>query len=279
MPCDPHIFKNVPLFSLLDDDELAVLATQVEERRFTPRQRIYKLGDPAHSAYVIVSGVVKVTTIDEDQQEVDVDEPGPGEFFGFASMLDQTPHQTSAVAVDEAVCIEVDRHDLAELFRLKPASAMDLLATLGRQFHSAQRLIRVRAHRNPNEVIEEESTVGERIADKVAGFGGSWTFILTFLAGLVVYCIVNTVIGKRAWDPYPFILLNLILSMMAALQAPIIMMSQNRADEKDRVRGELDYAVNRRAEAEIQQLSRKLWQMHDKLDDVAELLRGQLRSR
>ena len=105
--------------------------------------------------------------------------------------------------------------------------------------------------RNPNEVIEKDATFGERIADKVAGFGGSWTFIITFLSGLVAYAAISLVMGRRSWDPYPFILLNLFLSMLAAIQAPVIMMSQNRQDTKDRLRGELDYDVNRRAESEI----------------------------
>jgi uncharacterized membrane protein len=273
MPCDPEILKNVSLFALLDEEELAVLAAQVEQQRFAPRQRIYKLGDPASRAYVVVSGLVKVTTIDDDQQEVDVDEPGPGDFFGFASMLDQTPHQTTAVALEETHCIEVDRNDIEELIRRKPLAGMDLLATQGRQFHATHRLVRVRAHRNPNDLIESEATFGERIADAVAGFGGSWTFILSFLFLLAVYTSINISLGRRAWDAYPFILLNLFLSMLAAFQAPIIMMSQNRTDAKDRLRGELDYAVNRRAEMEIQQLSRKLHVLSEKLDDVEELLR------
>jgi CRP/FNR family cyclic AMP-dependent transcriptional regulator len=116
-------------------------------------------------------------------------------------------------------------------------------------------------------------TFGERIADKVAGFGGSWTFIIMFGVAIVVYSAINAVLGKSAWDPYPFILLNLILSMLAAIQAPVIMMSQNRQDTKDRLRGELDYDVNRRAESEIQGLSRKLNLLVDKVDDVEEMLR------
>jgi CRP/FNR family transcriptional regulator, cyclic AMP receptor protein len=274
MSCEPSLLRDVPLFALLDDEELAVLAAQVEQQKFSPRQRIYKLNDPAARAYVVVSGSVKVTTLDDDQQEVEVDEPGPGEFFGFASMLDQTPHQTTAVALDETVCIEVDRQDISELLQRKPMAGMDLLATLGRQFHAAHKLIRVRSQRNPNEVIEAESTVGERIADMVAGFGGSWKFIISFLVVLILYSAVNTVLGKRAWDPYPFILLNLFLSMLAALQAPVIMMSQNRQDAKDRLRSELDFDVNRRAETEIQQLSRKLHILSEKLEDVEDLIRG-----
>ena len=110
----------------------------------------------------------------------------------------------------------------------------------------------------------------------VAGFGGSWTFIITFLMILVVYSTANVVLGRSAWDPYPFILLNLFLSMLAALQAPVIMMSQNRQDTKDRLRGELDYDVNRRAEAEVQGLSRKVNQLAEKIDDIEEMLRGKI---
>ncbi len=133
--------------------------------------------------------------------------------------------------------------------------------------------MRLRAGRNPNEVIEEQATLGERIADSVARFGGSWTFIISFGIVLLIYTGINIALSKRAWDPYPFILLNLFLSMLAAIQAPVIMMSQNRQDTKDRLRGELDYEVNRRAESEIQALSRKLNLLDEKIDDVGNLLR------
>jgi CRP/FNR family cyclic AMP-dependent transcriptional regulator len=271
--CDLEILRQVPFFALLDDEEMAVLASQVDLTRFTPRQRIYRIGDPGGRAYVLVSGAVRVTTVDDDQQDVIVDEPAMGEFFGFASMLDASPHQTNAVAVDETVCVEVDRGDIETLIQRRPHAAMDMLTVLGRQIHAAQQLVRVRAARNPNEIIEEQMTFGERVADVVAGFGGSWTFIITFLSGLAVYAAINVVLGRRAWDPYPFILLNLMLSMLAALQAPVIMMSQNRQDTKDRLRGELDFAVNRRAEAEVQALSRKLNAVIDKIDDLDETLR------
>ena len=273
MPCTPEVLKNVPLFALLDDEETAVLASQVELRTFATRQRIYKMDDPGGQAYVLVSGKVRVTTVDEDHQEVVVDEPQPGEFFGFASMLDQTSHQTSAIALEESLCIEVDRHDIAVLLQRKPLAGMDMLAVLGRQFHAAQQLVRIRAMRNPNEVIEERVTFGEHIADVVAQFGGSWAFIISFGVVLTIYTMTNVALRNAAWDPYPFILLNLFLSMLAAIQAPVIMMSQNRQDKKDRLRGELDYDVNRRAEAEIQGLSQKLNLLGDKLGDMEELLR------
>jgi uncharacterized membrane protein len=274
MSCDPEALRHVPLFALLDEEETAVLAAQVELKRFSPRQRIYKIGDATGQAYVMVSGRVRVTTLDEDHQEVVIDEPAHGEFFGFASMLERTPHQTNAIALEESECIEVDRNDIAVLLQRKPMAGIDMLTVLGKQFHAAQQLVRVRASRNANEVIEGATTLGQRIADKVAGFGGSWTFILTFLTVLVIYTLVNIVLGRSAWDPYPFILLNLFLSMLAAIQAPVIMMSQNRQDTKDRVRSELDFDVNRRAESEIQGLARKLNLLGDKINDVEDLLRA-----
>jgi uncharacterized membrane protein len=276
MSCNPSILRQVPLFALLDEDETAVLAKEVEVKNFAPRQRIYKMGDQGGKAYVMVSGSVRITTVDEDNQEVVVDQPAHGEFFGFASMLEQTPHQTTAVAQEETVCLEVDRHDIEILLHRKPMAGMDMLAVLGKQFHGSQKLIRVRAARNPNQVIEEEETLGERVADRVASFGGSWTFILSFVLVLVSYSITSTLAGRRSWDPYPFILLNLFLSMLAAIQAPIIMMSQNRQDKKDRLRSELDFEVNRRAEAEIQGLARKMNLLGEKIEDVEELLRKKL---
>jgi len=249
----------------------------VELKKFAARQRIYKMGDSAGQAYVMVSGRVRVTTVDEDQQEVVVDEPAASEFFGFASMLDQTPHQTAAIALEETVCLEIDRNDIAVLLQRKPLAGMDMLAVLGRQFHASQQLVRIRSNRNPNQVIEEEATLGERIADSVARFGGSWVFIIAFLAVLVIYTSINVALGRSAWDPYPFILLNLFLSMLAAIQAPVIMMSQNRQDTKDRLRGELDYDVNRRSESEIQGLARKLNLVVNKIGDVEELVREKAR--
>jgi CRP/FNR family transcriptional regulator, cyclic AMP receptor protein len=276
MACSPEILRRVPLFALLDDEETAVLAGQVEVKTFTQRQRIWKIGDPGGRAYVLVSGVVRVSTVDQDQQEVIIDQPAEGEFFGFASMLDQTPHQTEAIAVEESVCLEVDRHDIATLLERKPHAGMDMLTVLGRQFHASQRLVQIRASRNPNDVIEEDMTFGERIADRVASFGGSWTFIITFAVAITGYTAINIVLRGKAWDPYPFILLNLFLSMLAAIQAPVIMMSQNRQDTKDRLRGELDYDVNRRAESEIQGLSRKLNLLGEKMGDVEDLLRQKI---
>ena len=274
MPCDPTTLRQVPFFALFDDDEIAVLASQVKPRTFAARQRIYKMGDAAGRAYVLISGAVRVTTIDEDQQEVVFDEPAGGDFFGFASLLDQMPHQTTAIAIEDSVCIEVNRDDIFTLIQRKPHAAMDMMAVLGRRLHAAQTLIRGRSTRNANELIEAEATFGDRLADVAAAFGGSWAFLIASLVVLVVYTLVNLRLGSHAWDPYPFILLNLILSMVGAIQAPVIMMSQNRQDQKDRVRDELDFEVNRRAASDIQRLAARVNALVDAVGDIDDRLRA-----
>ena len=212
--------------------------------------------------------------MEEDWKDVLFAEPNHVDFFGFASMLDDKQHQTTAVAIEPTGCVEVDRHDLEELFRRKPMAGLDLLTVVAREIHRTQALVRGRSARNPNELIDERETFGERVADKVASFGGSWRFIILFSVVLVVYTSINVLLRGHAWDPYPFILLNLFLSMLAAIQAPVIMMSQNRQDSRDRLRSELDFEVNRRAESEIVSLSRKLNFLSDKLDDMDDRLRG-----
>lgn len=254
--CDSELLAKVPLFSLLDADERAVLASHVEVRLYDAHHRIYRAGDAGGKGYVVVAGTIRVTLIDDDHQEVTIAEPDPGGVFGFASLLDGTPHQTSAIALEPSTCIEIDSDDLRQLLIKKPHAGMDMLAVLGSQVHSAQRLVQMRSVRNPNDIIEQATTPGDRLADAVARFGGSWRFIISFGAVLVTYTAVNVFLGGKAWDPYPFILLNLFLSMLAAIQAPVIMMSQNRQDTKDRTRGELDFEVNRIAESEIRGISK-----------------------
>lgn len=276
MPCTANELRNVPLFSLLDDDELNVLAAQVEIREFAARQRIYKVGEPSGRAYVVLAGAVEVTLLDEDSQDVVFSTPHHGDAFGFASLLEDTPHQTTAIATEPTTCLEIDRHDLSALLEKKPLAGLDMMGALARDIHIAQGVIRGRAMRNPNEVIDQRETFGERIADHVASFGGSWTFIILFLTTMTAYIILSVVVVAMhgsSWDPYPFILLNLFLSLLAAIQAPVIMMSQNRQDQKDRLRSELDFEVNRRAEAEILALSRKIHFLSDKLADIDDHLR------
>jgi CRP/FNR family cyclic AMP-dependent transcriptional regulator len=267
MACDPNVFAEVPIFSLLDADERAILADHVELRRFAARQRIYKVGDVGGRAYIVLAGRVEVSMIDEEQRPVVVDTPQRGDIFGLSSMLAESAHLTTAVALEDTSVIEIDRGDIAELLRRKPMAGLDMLAMVGKQFRAAQELVRVRVVRNPNEEIAEAETVSDRVADRVARFGGSWRFIGSFGAGMVVWVAANQMLA-HPWDPYPYILLNLFLSMLAAIQAPVIMMSQNRQDAKDRLRGELDYRVNMKAEMEVSQVLDRLDRVEDQLDAI-----------
>jgi uncharacterized membrane protein len=279
MPCPIHELKHVPLFSLLDEEELEVLASQVEMREFETGRRIYKAGEMSHTAYVMIEGAVRVVLIDEDGQEVLFSAPHHGDIFGFASMLDSSEHKTSAYSTEPTKCLEVDRTDLAALLEKKPMAGLDMLTVLAREIHSAQQIVRQRTTKSANEILDEEETFGERIADRVASFGGSWTFIILFGITLTVYTLVNVILKGRAWDPYPFILLNLFLSMLASIQAPVIMMSQNRQDAKDRVRSEMDFDINRRAESEIQELTRHMHKLNERISDLTEHLHGDDRNR
>jgi uncharacterized membrane protein len=146
-------------------------------------------------------------------------------------------------------------------------AGLDMITIVEKQLHEAHKLMRTRVSKNPNEEIEDQETFGEKMADGVAKFGGSWGFVIAFFIVLVTYTSINSIIGKP-WDPYPFILLNLFLSMLAAIQAPVIMMSQNRQDTKDRLRSELDYRVNLKAELEIEDLLQRMGKIEEMLTEV-----------
>ncbi len=254
--------SDITFFNLLDDDERAVLSKQVETQRFPAGSVIFKAGDAGNAMYVIRTGAVEISLIDEDKQRVVLAVFSDGDFFGELSLLDEEPRSSTATALKDTEVVLIDREDLRLLFTQKPHAALDMLAMIGQRLRENDKLIRSRAARNANEVIDEELTFGQRLADKIASFGGSWPFIIIFLSLLSIWILINSLLVKP-YDPFPFILLNLFLSMLAALQAPVIMMSQNRANANDRIRAELDYNVNLKAEMEIAQL-------HQKLDGVRE---------
>ena len=270
MATDPKIFSDVPLFALLDAEERMVLAQQVEVKNFAAGDHIYKTGDASQRAYVVQQGVVRVTMQDVDGSDVEVDVASKGDIFGLSSMLAAAPHLTNAVAVENTCAIEIDRDDLTVLFQKKPEAALDLLTMTERQMRSTQELLRRRVTKNLNEMMDQKGTLGDRVADTVARFGGSWRFIGSFFTFLVIWILINIVLGNNSWDVYPFILLNLFLSMLAAIQAPVIMMSQNRQDTKDRLRSEMDYNVNLKAEMEVSQLLGKMDNLEKKVGMLLE---------
>jgi CRP/FNR family cyclic AMP-dependent transcriptional regulator len=263
---DPDLFNEVPIFSLLDSDERHVLAQQVEARQFAAGETIFKTGDPGGHAYLVQHGKVHITLTDLAEESVLVDVVHDGGVFGMSSLLAGQNHLTTAVAIEDTQAIEIDRQDIATLLQKKPLAGLDMMTMIEKQLRATHELMRARVARNPNEEFEASETVGERLADGVAKFGGSWSFVIAFGLSLTVYVIINVVLATP-WDPYPFILLNLFLSMLAAVQAPVIMMSQNRQDAKDRLRSELDYHVNLKAEVEITELLHRMTRIENHLID------------
>jgi CRP/FNR family cyclic AMP-dependent transcriptional regulator len=270
---DPAVLRRASAFQLLDDEELAELAAHVDVAAFAAGETIFSAGDAGGGMHVVLSGRVEVFIHDDDRSRVVLQQLGPGEIFGELSLFDGQPRSASVLATEPTRTFLIDRRDLERLFARKPGSALDILAMMGSRLRQTDILLSQRAARNANDVLAERATLGDRVADGVARFGGSWAFIFSFGAFLLSWVAVNTVwlLGRRAsFDPFPFILLNLFLSMLAAIQAPVIMMSQNRQDAKDRVRSELDYRVNLKAEIEIMEL-------HEKFDRIEKRLAAEER--
>jgi CRP/FNR family cyclic AMP-dependent transcriptional regulator len=264
---DPTIFNDVDLFALLDEEERRVLAQQVDIVEFEAGQTIFKVGEAGIHAYIVQRGRVSVSLKTIDNEEIVIDIADRGDIFGMSSLLAQAEHMTTAVALESTQTIEIDLNDILVLVQQKPQAGLDMMTTLEKQLRSTQELMRNRVVRNPNVEIEQAETFGERMADAVARFGGSWTFVIAFAVILVIYTSINTMLHKP-WDPDPFILLNLFLSMLAAIQAPVIMMSQNRQDAKDRVRSELDFRVNQKAELEIGEVLQRVSRIEQKLGEM-----------
>lgn len=261
---DIEIFNDVPIFQLLDNDERKVLAEQVSQKQFKKGQVIFNAGDPGGLAYLIQKGMVNVSIKDAGNETIVLDVATDGGLVGMSSLLAGEAHQTTAIALEDTTAIEIDRSDITALLKARPMAGLDMLTIVEKHLRAAHELMRTRVSRNPNEEIDEQETFGEHVADGVARFGGSWGFVISFAVILVVYVTVNINLPKP-WDPYPFILLNLFLSMLAAIQAPVIMMSQNRQDAKDRVRSELDYRVNLKAEVEIEELLQRVGMIEETL--------------
>jgi CRP/FNR family cyclic AMP-dependent transcriptional regulator len=260
MSTDAELLRDIPLFQTMDDAERSAVAALTDEAHFAAGARLFHEHDMGGVCYVVRSGRVELSVLDETGQKLVVDVVEPGELFGELSLFDGGNRSAGAVALTEVDALVLERDEFLAFLKRNPDAALDVLAALTKRIRRADTLLKHRIQ-NPHELIEERETVGNRIADAVAAFGGSWRFIIMFLSMMLVWITANMLVGK-AWDPYPFILLNLVLSMLAALQAPVIMMSQNRQDAKDRIRSEADFQINVKAEVEIAEL-------HEKLDKLA----------
>ncbi len=263
-----RMLAEVPMFSLLDDEERATLAELMKLESFGTGKSIFEVGDPGDCLYIVRHGRVQVFVEDELGENILTGESGAGDVFGEISMLDGGPRTATAVTVEPSEIFLLDRECLQKLVSSHPHAAIDLLTVVGRRLRETDELLRMHVTRNANVEEAEQLTMGQRIADHVAAFGGSWTFIILFSVLIGVWITLNNVtLLKHSFDPYPYILLNLVLSTLAALQAPVIMMSQNRQAAKDRIKSDLDFEVNRKAELEVADLHRKLDRMYDRVQE------------
>ncbi|HUS09458.1 MAG TPA: DUF1003 domain-containing protein [Pyrinomonadaceae bacterium] len=269
--------SRIPLFKRLTPEELEQLAREVDQVKFDAEEIIFNERDTGDALYVVESGSVRIWVLDEDVKPVTLKELEPGEFFGELAVLDRGPRSTNATAITEATLHRLSSDDFQAFLMQHPDVAIDVICEIGARMRQTNALVSQRASRNINLEMEERATIGQRVADRVASFGGSWTFIIIYVGFLVGWMLLNTFVlvhyGRAQqgaqFDPYPYILLNLMLSMTAALQAPIIMMSQNRAAEKDRLAAEQDFQVNLKSELMLEELMRKSRGRDDQIEKIA----------
>src|SRR5881275_2418585 len=271
---------RVPLFKRLEPHELEKLAEEIDQVNYKAGEVIFNEHDRGDALYVLEEGSVRIWVTDEDVQPVTLAELQPGAFFGELAVLDQGERSSSATAITDIHLHKLSSNDFQKFLLEHPDASIDVICEIAARMRQTNQLVSQRAARNINVEMEAKSTIGQRIADKVASFGGSWTFIIIYLSFLVAWMAFNTFVlvhyGRgdegAQFDPYPYILLNLMLSMTAALQAPIIMMSQNRAAEKDRLAAEQDFKVNLKSELMLEELIRKQRERDAQMDNLNKAL-------
>jgi CRP/FNR family transcriptional regulator, cyclic AMP receptor protein len=268
--------SQVPLFGNLDQTELETLAESVDQIPVKAGEAIFHEHDHGDALYVIEKGAVRIWVHDEDVQEVTLSELKPGDFFGELAVLDSGERSANATAMVDSTLHRLRRDDFQSFLLKYPHAATDVIREIASRLRQTNLLVSQRVTRNINREMDEQMTVGQRVADRVASFGGSWTFIFIYCGFLITWMAINTFIlahlgtgqDGAQWDPYPYILLNLMLSMTAALQAPIIMMSQNRAGEKDRLAAEQDFKVNLKSELMLEEMLRRDRERGEKMDQL-----------
>ena len=266
MPCDPDYLVNIRMFDHLTEDDRANLANVIDELKVAEGQTLFEAGDPGDSLFIVVRGEIELFIKDMVGQKIVLHSAQPGDMFGELAMLDSGPRTATALALSDTEVLVLDRDDLMLLFQRKPEAALHMLASLSGLTRKADALLRTRVSRNVNEEVEVHSTVLQRIADWIAWFSGSMLFLMINGGWFLSWIILNTfALGIAAFDPYPFGLLTMIVSLEAIFLSCFVLISQNRQAEKDRVRADIEYEVNIKAELEIAHL-------HEKTDRVYEAM-------
>jgi uncharacterized membrane protein len=261
MPVDPALLASMPFFRSFGDEQRGALADALDVIHVPAGKPIFNVGDPGDAMYIVRSGEAETSITDDTGTRIVLDTVHPGDFFGEIALLHPGPRTATITVTSDLEALRLDRTDLERCLQLQPTVALDLLAVVGARLRDTNLRLRHTASRNTNVVEEEHTSMGARIADTVATTMGSWRFIIVQSTILVLWIVLNVVAFVEHWDPYPFILLNLALSFQSAYAAPIIMMSQNRQSARDRIKSDIEYDVNLKAELEIAYL-------HEKLDSM-----------
>ncbi len=264
MPCDPIYLANIQMFELLNEGDRVALAAVVDELSVPAGHTLFQAGDPGDSLFIVRDGEIELFIKDTAGQKIVLTTSGAGDMFGELAMLDTGPRTATALALTDSEVLVLDRDDLVLLFQRKPEAALHMLAALSGLTRKADELLRTRVSRNVNEEMEVHSTALLRIADWIAWFSGSMPFLILNGGWFVIWIALNTLpLGVAAFDPYPFGLLTMIVSLEAIFLSCFVLISQNRQAQKDKVRADIEYEVNIKAELEIAHL-------HEKTDRVYE---------
>ena len=266
MAADAALLAGVPFFQYLDADEREVLARHLDEVSIPAGQLVFQANDPGGTLFVIREGSVEVFIKDETGERYVLETPGPGEVFGEISFLDGGARTASVVVIEDLDALAVDRDDLSHLFRAHPEAGLDIIAAMGKRLRRSVELLRNTASRNVNTEVEDRRTTVERAADWIAAFSGSITFLMLHVVIFAAWILLNTnwLPGWKPpmFDPFPFGLLTMVVSLEAIILSVFVLLSQNRQVAKDRIRGDIEYEVNLKAELEIAQLHEKMDRLH-----------------
>src|SRR5436305_8375445 len=260
---------EIPLFSHMDDEERSELRSLMSERLFQAGQVIMRAGEEGSAFRIVERGEIEIWLTDTDGKKVVLDVLGPGKFFGELSMLTGETRSASATSEEEVVTLELDRDEFFDFLRRRPEAAIDVLTELGQRLKHTDDVLRTRVSRNPNDEIDEHISLGQRIADIIAEFSGSISFLLINLVIFVIWLVANTVGPKNMqFDPYPFQFLTMAVSLEAIFLSIFVLVSQNRQASKDRIKADLDYQVDVKAELEMTVMASKLRDTEHKLHHI-----------
>jgi CRP/FNR family transcriptional regulator, cyclic AMP receptor protein len=266
MPCNPSFLSQITMFQQLSAESLAELANVIDETQVAAGETLFHAGDPGDSLFIVHQGQVELFIKDTAGQKIVLTIAEPGDMFGELAMLDYGSRTATALALTDCEVLVLDRDDLKLLFQRKPEAALHMLASLSSLTRKADELLRIRVSRNVNEEIEVHSTPLQRVADWIAWFSGSMAFLMLNGGWFIIWIALNTLpLGIRPFDPFPFGLLTMIVSLEAIFLSCFVLVSQNRQAEKDRVRSEIEYEVNIKAELEIAHLHEKTDRLYESM--------------